>query len=88
MLHAHSFSQCFCAAEWPEAQRELTDGPFGAMQFRAEPATGVLEAGQEADFSLTFSPAAQHRLVDTYCIAPDGSLILHCTLSLTFLIAV
>lgn len=39
----------------------MTDGRFGAMQFRAEPAVGTLEAGAAADITLTFSPDSQHR---------------------------
>ena len=52
---------CSGCAEWPDAQHELTDGQFGAMQFHAEPAMGVLGAGQGTDISLSFAPIAQHR---------------------------
>ena len=43
------------------------------MQFRAEPATGVLGAGQEADICLTFSPAAQHRSADMHIAQVKGA---------------
>lgn len=63
LLIAHAARGDLCFAEWPKAKHELTDGAFGAMQFRAEPATGVLLPGEEANVTLTFAPAAQHRSV-------------------------
>ncbi len=43
----------------------MTDGRFGAMQFHAEPAVGILEAGATADIALAFSPDSQHRSTAT-----------------------
>lgn len=51
---------CSLAGVW-QAQHELTDGKFAAMQFHAEPAVGVLEAGAAADITLTFAPDSLHR---------------------------
>ena len=43
----------------------MTDGRFGAMQFHAEPAVGILEAGAAADITLSFCPESQHRYTAT-----------------------
>ena len=51
---------CSLAGVW-QAQHELTDGKFAAMQFHAEPAVGVLQAGAAADITLTFAPDSLHR---------------------------
>ena len=60
-LALHLLTLLFHCADWPEAQHELTDGQFGAMQFHADPAMGVLQAGQGTDIALSFAPTAQHR---------------------------
>lgn len=46
-----------------DAQHELTDGQFGAMQFHAAPAVGILEAGSETDMTLSFAPDSPHRYI-------------------------
>ena len=79
---------CSCHAEPQRAQHELTDGRFGAMQFHAEPAVGILEAGAETDMTLSFAPESQHRYTPTFvgrqgdshccCLAPLALAIALC----------
>ena len=60
-----------CYAGPQRAQHELTDGRFGAMQFHAEPAVGILEAGAETDVRLSFAPGSQHRYTPSFVWCPS-----------------
>ncbi len=44
------------------------------MQFHAEPAVGILEAGAAADIALVFSPDSQHRYIATASCAVHRKL--------------